>query len=400
MKILSRPSHNISRKQIDEDALKVLNRLNRNGFRAYLVGGAVRDMLLGRTPKDYDIATDARPGQIKKLFANCFLIGRRFRLAHIRFRGSKIIEVATFRREPEEGSDDDIHNTFGTPEEDSYRRDITINALFYSISDFSIIDYVGGLDDLKSGIIRIIGDPDKRFKEDPVRILRVLRHSARLGFKIHNETAKMIFEDRHLLKGCSGSRMYEEFCRDMVSGSLEKVVSLMDLFGILPDMIGKAGTFYSDRPESLKNMLKNLERIDSLAKSDQAVSPQDVLTIMFKEWADRLLDDFEDCPDRSKYLHDAIIGSGLGIQIPKVIVANMAQILTIMNNMKAFVSGKTGRFNDKKKAHYADASKIFGIINNIEPGITDPFTAEYLSRLQTVPARKRVKKRYYRKPAA
>jgi len=400
MKILSRQSHNISRKLIDEDALKVLNRLNRNGFKAYLVGGAVRDILLGRTPKDFDIATDARPGQIKKLFANCFLIGRRFRLAHIRFRGSKIIEVATFRREPEDGSNEDMHNTFGTPEDDAFRRDITINALFYGISDFSIIDYVRGLDDMKSGIIRISGDTEKRFKEDPVRILRVLRHSARLGFKIHNETARMIFEDRHLLIGCSGSRLYEEFCRDILSGCLEKVVSLMDLFGIMPAMFGKIGTFYSDNPENQKNMLVNLERVDSLAKSDHTVSVQDVLTIMFKEWADRLFDDSEDCPDRPKYLHDEIISAELGIQIPKVIVANMVQILIIIHNMENFISGKSRRFNDRKKAHYADASKIFGIINNINLGIVDPFADVYWSRTQNLPARKRAKKRYYRKTAA
>ena len=160
--ILPRSSHCISRKDIDPDALKVLYRLSRNGFKAYLVGGAVRDFLLGKRPKDFDVATDARPGQIKKLFANCFLIGKRFRLAHIRFKGGKIIEVATFRREPEvtEEGETDHNNTFGTPMEDAFRRDITINALFYDIRTFSIIDYVGGLEDISQKRVCIIGDAD------------------------------------------------------------------------------------------------------------------------------------------------------------------------------------------------------------------------------------------------
>ncbi len=154
--ILTRDQHNVSRKQIDESSLKVLYRLHRHGYKAYLVGGSVRDLLLGRQPKDFDIGTDATPSQVRKLFRNCFLVGRRFRLAHIRFAGNQLIEVATFRRQPDdkelpEDPEDHLHfvqNVFGTPKEDAFRRDFTINALFYNIADFSIIDYVGGLKDL------------------------------------------------------------------------------------------------------------------------------------------------------------------------------------------------------------------------------------------------------------
>src|SRR5207245_2507474 len=172
-RILPRPEHTVSRKDIDADALKVLYRLKNHGFKAYLVGGGVRDLLLGRKPKDFDIGTDAHPQQVKKLFRNCFVVGRRFRLCHVRF-GRKVVEVSTFRRQapPEEG-DTLIRrdNTFGSPEEDAFRRDFTVNALFYDIASFSIIDYVEGLQDLEQRMIRTIGDPAVRFREDPVRML-------------------------------------------------------------------------------------------------------------------------------------------------------------------------------------------------------------------------------------
>lgn len=210
--VLARSKHPISRRDIDPDALKVLYRLARKGHKAYLVGGAVRDLLLGKRPKDFDVATDARPGQVKKLFANCFLIGRRFRLAHIRFRGGKIIEVATFRKEPDPSEEQqaDPHNTFGSPAEDAFRRDITINALFYDISTFSIIDYVGGLDDIANRRVCIIGDPSTRYVEDPVRMWRVLRHAARHQFFIDHGTADAIRANRYLLgaaraPGCTRS---------------------------------------------------------------------------------------------------------------------------------------------------------------------------------------------------
>ena len=229
-KIVPRAEHGISRNQIDADALRVMYRLHQSGYRAYLVGGGVRDLLLGRRPKDFDIGTDAHPYQIKKLFRNCWIIGRRFRLAHVRFGPTKVVEVATFRRLIVPGTETEpavvdtptdaplalatdgqpsvnlgegitlttdtssdvqppsspaariVHddNTFGTPEEDAFRRDFTINALFYDIGTLSIIDYTGGIDDLRAGIVRCIGDPNERFQEDPVRMMRALVFAARL----------------------------------------------------------------------------------------------------------------------------------------------------------------------------------------------------------------------------
>lgn len=251
--IIPRSEHSISRRDIDPDALKVLYRLQQFNYLGYLVGGSVRDLLLERRPKDFDIGTDAHPYQIKKLFRNCWIIGRRFRLAHVRF-GNKAIEVATFRRhilpgtenEPattEPPAEGDVEapadllirhdNTFGTPEEDAWRRDFTINALFYDIATFSVIDYVGGLRDLQEGLIRSIGDPRQRFQEDPVRMLRALAMAARLDFRLDEQVIEAIREHRHLIATASPSRLIEEFYKVLRSGAAEQTFRLMAEHGLL-----------------------------------------------------------------------------------------------------------------------------------------------------------------------
>src|SRR6187402_2461315 len=244
--IVPRAEHPISRRDIDPDALKVLYRLHESGYIAYLVGGSVRDLLLSRRPKDFDVGTSAHPYQVKKLFRNCWIIGRRFRLAHVRF-GLKTIEVATFRRNVPAGSENEPaepqetveldpaqqgradaqlllqkhDNTFGTPEEDAFRRDFTINALFYDIANFSIIDYVGGLQDLKDGLIRSIGDPNDRFKEDPVRMLRAIVMASRLNFRLDRPIVDAIATHRGLMASASPSRLIEEYYKILRSGYAE-----------------------------------------------------------------------------------------------------------------------------------------------------------------------------------
>jgi poly(A) polymerase len=246
--IVPRADHAISRRDIDPDALKVLYRLHEHRYTAYLVGGSVRDLLLGRRPKDFDIGTDAHPYQIKKLFRNCWIIGRRFRLAHVKF-GPKTIEVATFRNvvpagdpaatteaessepvvvaaSPEPGRDAGaglIHrdNTFGTPEEDAFRRDFTINGLFYDISTFSVIDYVGGLQDLDARVVRSIGDPRVRFVEDPVRMLRAVVMASRLDFDLDPLVVDAIAEHRQLITTASPARLLEEYYKILRSGCAE-----------------------------------------------------------------------------------------------------------------------------------------------------------------------------------
>jgi len=237
--IVPRDAHTLSRRDVDPEALKVLYRLKDAGFKAYIVGGGVRDLLLGRRPKDFDIGTDAHPYQIKKLFRNCFIIGRRFRLAHIRF-GTKVIEVATFRRqvtedELAEAHDPLIHhdNTFGTAEEDAFRRDFTLNALFYDIATFSIIDYVGGLEDLRSRIIRCIGDPVLRFREDPVRMQRAVSFAARLGFTIDPPILEAIATERQRIALAAPARLAEEYYKILRSGGAERTFRELHRLGLL-----------------------------------------------------------------------------------------------------------------------------------------------------------------------
>ena len=255
--IVPREQHAISRKQIDPDALKVLYRLHQNDHVAYLVGGSVRDLLLGRRPKDFDIGTSAHPYQVKRLFKNCWIIGRRFRLAHVRF-GPKTIEVATFRRQlsaqelaaaaadetvdastPAGNADEAVDssqrpdrllhrdNTFGTPEEDAFRRDFTINALFYDIGTFSIIDYTGGLQDLRDGVVRSIGDPTERFQEDPVRMLRAVAMAARLGFRIDEPIDEAIASHRSDIARSAPARLMEELYKLLRSGAAERAFRML-----------------------------------------------------------------------------------------------------------------------------------------------------------------------------
>jgi tRNA nucleotidyltransferase/poly(A) polymerase len=258
--IVPRAEHPISRRDIDSDALKVLYRLHEAGYVAYLVGGSVRDLLLSRRPKDFDIGTSAHPYQIKKLFRNCWIIGRRFRLAHVRF-GMKTIEVATFRKNVPAGteaespekpaesafarsSSDELRrdglgepghhdNTFGTPEEDAFRRDFTINALFYDIGTYSIIDYVGGLKDLQDGLLRCIGDPNERFQEDPVRMLRAIVMASRLGFRLDPPIVAAIERHRSLIATSSPARLIEEYYKILRSGSAEQTFRALAEYRLL-----------------------------------------------------------------------------------------------------------------------------------------------------------------------
>jgi poly(A) polymerase len=253
--IVPRSDHPISRQHIDADALKVLYRLRQFDHIAYLVGGSVRDLLLGRTPKDFDVGTSAHPYQVKRLFRNCWIIGRRFRLAHVKF-GLKVIEVATFRRQIPAGSEEEpmpappvlappsaavddpdllIHhdNTFGTPEEDAFRRDFTLNALFYDIESRSIIDYVGGLEDIRAGLIRCIGVPEERFQEDPVRMLRAVALAARLDFRIDDPILGAIERYRGELARSAPARLMEEVYKVLRAGAAEKTFRMLVETGLL-----------------------------------------------------------------------------------------------------------------------------------------------------------------------
>ena len=248
--VYARPEHCISRKNIDPDALKVLYRLSGLGYTAYLVGGGVRDLLMGRTPKDFDVGTSAKPNEVKRAFRNCFLIGRRFRLAHVRF-GEKVIETATFRQNSQtvgeiiehaaEGPLED--NTFGTPQTDAFRRDFTINGLFYDIKDFSVIDWVGGMKDIEKKVVRAIGDPEIRFQEDPVRMMRAIKFSSRLGFKIEKKTLAAMKKYHACILTAAVPRVCEEVFRLFPYGRSAEAFALMYESGMLEDLLPTLAKF-------------------------------------------------------------------------------------------------------------------------------------------------------------
>jgi poly(A) polymerase len=247
-RIRPRSEHPISRSRIDPDALKVLYRLQNAGYKAYLVGGSVRDLLLGRVPKDFDIGTDAHPQAVRRLFRNCRLIGRRFRLAHILFPQGKVIEVATFRRRPEPLDPEapellmTSDNVFGTAREDALRRDFTINGLFYNIADFSVIDYVGGLDDLDAGLVRTIGNADIRFREDPVRMMRAVEFASRLGFAITPDAYEAILDHRKEIAKSAAPRVTVEISQSLSGGHALPTFLLLREVGLLDVLLPELAT--------------------------------------------------------------------------------------------------------------------------------------------------------------
>ena len=287
--IIPRADHPISRRNLSENAVRVLYRLRDNGFLAFLVGGCIRDLLLGREPKDFDVVTNATPSQVKKLFRNCRLVGRRFRLAHLHFR-DEILEVATFRSamtvedEPEESPEgagrpprivkDDggmilRDNLFGTPEEDARRRDFTVNALCYNIADFSLIDYVGGLDDLERGVIRTIGDPAVRFTEDPVRMLRAIRFAAQLGFVIEPENWRSLVDLSHHITNASPPRLYEEMLKLFLSGEGERCYQLLRQSGVFAALFPAVNSWLETETDGFPHIRfgRALEVIDARTAS-------------------------------------------------------------------------------------------------------------------------------------
>jgi len=280
---IPRDQHNVSRKDVSPNALRVLYRLREAGFGAYLVGGAVRDLLVGGHPKDFDVATDATPEQVKQLFRNCRLIGRRFRLAHVVF-GREIIEVATFRSNADDGSGDrEVHdggrllrdNVYGNIEEDAVRRDFTANALYYAIEDFSVRDYVGGFEDVRNKVLRLIGDPETRYREDPVRMLRAVRLAAKLGFEIERDTAAPIPGLAQLLKEAAPARLFEECLKMFLSGHGVASFEGLERQGLLPALFPEtAAALKSNRSGALRRVvLAGLRNTDQRVANDEPVSP-------------------------------------------------------------------------------------------------------------------------------
>ena len=301
--IIPRDQHNISRDDISPEALKVLYRLSKFDYIAYLCGGGVRDLILKRQPKDFDLVTDATPNQIKRVFKNCRLIGRRFRLAHILFQG-EVIEVATFRsndldadesapdlspgREHMVTGDDGVilrDNLFGTPEEDANRRDFTINALFYDIKTFSIIDYVGGLKDIERRVIRLIGDPVTRYIEDPVRMIRAVRFAVTMDFKIERKTLKAIHSCKQHIQKASHARMYEEVQKLLLKGHGEKVFDMLRETGLFEMIFPTLSEWIQHHGDTELNRIRTgLRLIDKNIEQGKQVSPALLFCMLLGEY--------------------------------------------------------------------------------------------------------------------
>lgn len=289
-KIYTKDTHSISRDQIDSDALFVLDRLTEAGHTAYLVGGCVRDLLLQHKPKDYDVSTSARPEEIRPLFRSCFLIGRRFRLAHVRF-AKKIIEVATFRKGDNE--DDSLivaDNDWGDEAEDVFRRDFTINGLFYNAKNETIIDYVKGVEDAKNFYIRSIGNPHVRFKQDPVRMIRLIKFRARFGLEIDPEAKHALIECRSEILKSAKARVLEEILRMLESGSSEKFFKLMADFGFLQILLPAISEYLeTEYGVEIYRFLAEMDRLIKTSELEQIPRPVLLAGIAFPMLHTRLL---------------------------------------------------------------------------------------------------------------
>jgi len=370
--VINRNKHVVSRKQMSPEVLKVLYRLHRTGHLAYLCGGGVRDLLLGRKIDDFDVATDAEPRSLKKVFGNCRLIGRRFRIAHIMFKGGKIIEVSTFRKkgEEEEAADDGNSllikrdNTFGSPAEDAFRRDFTINGLYYNVADFSIIDYVNGRADLHARLIRCIGEPNIRFQEDPIRILRGIRLAATLDFRVEESTWEAMKRQCHHIMECPASRIREEIMKTLRRKGSRKGFELLAGGGILEHLLPRLDEFrlacLKNEPTSADPLLQHLGVIDDLRSKGSEFTDSLLLATLT---ASPVLSSFETLPpdsDVARWLHQYLEENFKPLAIPRVVRTHVHFLHLALRHMLAEKRRKRRR-SLRRSPLFADALKLLEI---------------------------------------
>lgn len=366
---IPREQHSISRKQFSQGTLDVLYRLQDAGFLAYIAGGGVRDLLVGRSPKDFDVVTDARPEQVRRLFRNCRLIGRRFRLAHVHAR-DEVIEVSTFRANVQdneaksrfhEQSEEGLilrDNIYGTPEQDAWRRDFTVNAMFYDISDYSIIDYVGGLKDIATKCIRMIGDPEKRFVEDPVRMIRAIRFAASLGFSIEDETSNAIRRLADKIALASPARMFEEMQKLFFCGSSRDVYHKLKDYGLLAHMLPEldASTTHSERDQQWAERVTR--QLDTWRSHKIGVTPELLFGLLFGFVHEDKISALTaggmpifQAADEAVSQH--LISLSKRVLIPKVIGRHLAQLMAVQPYFLKINSPKNRRFMKRPCFHDA-----------------------------------------------
>ncbi|WP_172838898.1 polynucleotide adenylyltransferase PcnB [Solemya velesiana gill symbiont] len=391
--IIPRPDHTISRANISENAVKVLYRLKNAGYEAYLVGGGVRDLLLGREPKDFDIATNAHPEEVKKVFRNCRLIGRRFRLAHVHF-GREIIEVATFRSMQEPGEEGDREtengmllrdNVYGTIEEDALRRDFTVNALYYNIEDFSVVDYTGGMADLEQGVLRLLGDPETRYREDPVRMLRAARFAAKLGFRINEACEAPIFELSDLLQSVPAARLFDEVLKLFMGGvALESFEKLRhyNLFGqLFPET--EEALAHEEHEFPITFVTRGMQNTDTRVHEGKPVTPAFLFAVLLWEPVRQLADEFRlggESPLQAMQQagSEIVFRQAQRISLPKRFSIPMREIWNLQHRFEF----RTGKRPHRLLAHPRFRAAYDFLLLRAESGEADQELADWWTRFQ------------------
>lgn len=372
-RIIPRAQHNLSRKNIDKDAVKVLYRLHNHGFKGYLVGGGVRDLLLDKRPKDFDVGTDARPGEIKKLFRNSRVIGRRFRLVQVFFHGGKVIEVSTFRRASDPECDEVLsaNNTFGTPAEDALRRDLTINALFYNIADYSLVDYVGGLADLRAGLIRGVGDPAVRFLRDPVRVMRAIRHAARAGFNLTGDTLAAVIQNRDNLQLCPTSRIRDELMRDLGGGSSAAWLELAHRTGVFYSLLPSLEPHFGDDDSPLRQRARKLlGQIDAAWAQGQPLLDSVILAALFWPVLEALAAKRKFPPHRAgrvawgEFMHQSLLALAKPVAFTKRNLERCRQMIGIMGFVRSHQEDPSVKLPKKiaQRGYFEAACQLAGLL--------------------------------------
>jgi poly(A) polymerase len=390
--VIPNAEHPISRDQINASALKVLNGLKAAGYASFLVGGCVRDLMLGREPKDFDVVTDAHPEEVRELFRNSRLIGRRFQLVHVRF-GREIIEVATFRAAPVEAGENSAQqlsdegrilrdNVFGNQEEDALRRDFTVNALYFDATDFSIVDYVDGVEDLKQGVLRVIGDPEQRYREDPVRLLRAVRFAAKLGFRLSEDAERPIHDVASQLDEVPPARRFEELLKLFHGGSAVETFELLRHYRLFQYIFPLTEISLTREQDGFPLALipRALANTDNRINNDKPVTPAFLLAVMLwypmKQKAEQMIADGMSWHEASQFAGQWVIQQqSKATSVPRRFSTPMREIWNLQSRLERRAGKRAFRLLEHPRFRAAyDFLVLRADIGEVEQELADWWT--------------------------